>query len=157
MKSMILGWLAAGIMAVPMSAQALLVSVKGKQWSITAVTTSYTTDAALLDAQPWWNDEALAIDFAEAWGKADTATPSPFFAFRSEAPDPPPGGVPIPYPNIYSALWAPGTDGVGEAGPTSGNAFVSYATATHVPLPAAVWLLLSGLGGLGMLARRRRG
>lgn len=155
MKSMILGWLAAGIMAVPMSAQALLVTVKGKQWSITAVTTSFTTDAALLDAQPWWNDEALAIDFAQAWGKADTATPSPFFAFRSEPPDPPPG-VPIPYPNIiYSVLWAPGTDEMVDVISRPGDALVSYATATAVPLPAAVWLLLAGLGGLGLLRRRQ--
>ncbi|MBV8145274.1 MAG: VPLPA-CTERM sorting domain-containing protein [Gammaproteobacteria bacterium] len=32
---------------------------------------------------------------------------------------------------------------------------MNFSNASTVPLPAAVWLLLSGLGGLGMIARKR--
>jgi hypothetical protein len=48
----------------------------------------------------------------------------------------------------------------GFTGGTGGYANVqdilSFSDVAPVPLPAAVWLLLSGLGGLGAVARRRR-
>ena len=40
---------------------------------------------------------------------------------------------------------------------TLNGASISVAGAPAVPLPAAAWLLLSGIAGVGSLARRRRG
>jgi hypothetical protein len=38
----------------------------------------------------------------------------------------------------------------------SGGAYAGVVAASPVPLPAAAWLLLSGLVGVGAMARRRR-
>jgi hypothetical protein len=39
---------------------------------------------------------------------------------------------------------------------TSTTSFTSSANLTPVPVPAAAWLMISGLAGLGMIARRGR-
>jgi hypothetical protein len=44
----------------------------------------------------------------------------------------------------------------GDATGTKGGYYVGGVTTSPVPLPAAAWLLLSGLAGVGAMARRRR-
>ncbi len=50
-------------------------------------------------------------------------------------------------------LWTP--NGKNNAGLSNMTLF-GTATPAPIPLPAAAWLLLGGLGGIGMIARRRR-
>jgi hypothetical protein len=47
-------------------------------------------------------------------------------------------------------------DIAGTANGTSGGTYIGQLNLSPVPLPAGIWLLLSGLGGIGVLARKRR-
>ncbi len=47
-------------------------------------------------------------------------------------------------------------DVAGIATGTSGGSYIGSVDLQPVPVPAALWLMLSGLGGLGALARKRR-
>jgi hypothetical protein len=78
--------------------------------------------------------ETLSISFSQAQtGLSFDFAIGDFFATN---------GVPA-----FTSLTITASDG---AGPES----FAIANMTSVPLPAAVWMLLGGLGGLGLLARR---
>jgi hypothetical protein len=47
-------------------------------------------------------------------------------------------------------------DVAGTANGSSGGTYIGQFNLSPVPLPAGVWLLLSGLGGIGTLVRKRR-
>jgi hypothetical protein len=47
-------------------------------------------------------------------------------------------------------------DVAGTANGSSGGTYIGQLNLSPVPLPAGVWLLLSGLGGIGTLVRKRR-
>ena len=47
-------------------------------------------------------------------------------------------------------------DIAGTADGTSGGTYIGQLNLAPVPLPATAWLLLSGIGGLGLLSRTRR-
>jgi len=53
-------------------------------------------------------------------------------------------------PGMYELIITGTTTGA------SGGAYSGVVAASPVPLPAAAWLLLSGLAGVGVIARRRR-
>jgi hypothetical protein len=61
-----------------------------------------------------------------------------------------------PFANLSAVLPGPGTYHLHFNGSGPGSYFGSVGFLAPVPLPAAAWLMLSGLAGLGAFARRRR-
>ena len=82
--------IALAFLAFAKLANAVPVTVNSVQYDITTVTTTLAADSAELISQPWWGNETLAINLANALGGAlgfpnvSIGSYGPLFAYNSE-------------------------------------------------------------------------
>jgi hypothetical protein len=167
MKTKILGLMAVALLALPSAGNALVVTISGQgaadgNWNVTTVKGGLF--ASNPTAQEWWGNFTLASAFAQAlgsslgfpnacgWCGSDLA---PFFAWQTQTT--------AVGPIFDARAMSSGGSYFNFQGFTSDNTF-TFAVAQRVttpppgspvPLPAAAWLLLSGLAGLGLIRRRK--
>ncbi len=120
------------VMCLPAPALAVDVTVGGVTYTLTSVNTSYNTDVALLESQPWWGDAALAGQIItqlllDGGTASDIGEPLVDFAIDL-------GGT-VPGPVTVESVSGGGGPISGDLNPAS---FFDYATATIAGGPAAV-------------------
>lgn len=139
------------------------ITVDGHDWLVTTIEGAYADPdvANTLRDQVWWDNITLAREFAEALAglfSVDQAfTPldlGPLFAYRLvELSDP----LFLPVVESFGYVFGD-PSGVASFAPETRKT-ATFATAekiSPVPLPAAGWLLIGGVGAIGAVARRKR-
>ena len=134
-------------------AQALTVdvTVDNQIFTIGTVTGTYVENLALLEAQPWWGDTFEAENFEAAVGDSlgfpnGSSDRGPGFAVSIF------GNPPFLVTRAFRSVG--GTAGSLNFFPDSQGTFAVVATPAPIPLPPAAFLLLGGLGALGLVKRR---
>ena len=147
-------------------AQALTVdvTVRTEVFTIGTITGSFAENQTELESQPWWDDVASANNFAlrvsDSLGLPNASapflnasgTPGPLFAAATAGDlnitDFDPG-------SIFSRAWRDGSVGGSFISPTSSATYAVVESVAPIPLPPAAFLLLGGLGALGLVKKRR--
>ena len=143
--------LAATICMFPATSNAdAVVTVEGTQYDVSTVTTTFSIDESLLEAQPWWGNTSLAAEFATAVG-LDFGLPNQ---------PPPPFGPAGPlfatstnFVVVDSVTIIPPNPDPVEIGFSRITDTRVYATATLIttPEPGTLSLMFSGLLVVGLL------
>lgn len=134
----------------PINAATFNVIVNGDEYEVTTQEGEFDDlFVPFLGNQVWWGNATLADAFAQAvWdglGTPNAAGQGPVFAYD-------PGGTWF-LGRVHSTIHSQTTSFTQRK-----NVNLTFATATEVvvPLPAGVFLLLSGLGGIAALKSRRK-
>ena len=151
--------IAASVFAVSATASvAATYTVNGTDYDVKTITGSFNDNQALLESQIWWGDDSLAIDFASAVAGGigpsndeKSLSTGPFFLFSE---------VLSTAPFVFNvAMYNFGTGAVlirGRTDPTLRRTFAIAEDISAVPLPAPALMLLSGIGGMAALKRRKK-
>lgn len=151
--SIVCGCLNAILLTPTNSAHAVTVTYLGTDYEVTTIgPVQHESIPILLQSQPWWGNSSQASDFsilvADQLGfPNDSANDGPYFAFNSYS------AVGPTFVDAYT--YADDTDSAELREMLGYGTSYTWATASAIPIPPALWLFGSGLLGLVGVARRK--